>query len=168
MWPSMVTNSRNLCSAFIPSKVHTHSSEHTHTMNTHPEQWAAIYAAVLGEQLGVRCLAQGHLSHGIEGGERAVHSPTGGTNNSCQIWDSNPRPLGYESNSLTIRPRLPHNAETNCSKINMYPGAAPENVERRCWGGARSMTGGAGQLIVNMTKTGCYYYYFYMNNKITI
>ncbi len=30
------------------------------------------------------------------------------------------------------------------------------------------MTGGAGQLIVNMTKTGCYYYYFYMNNKIAI
>ncbi len=30
------------------------------------------------------------------------------------------------------------------------------------------MAGGAGQLIVNMTKTGCYYYYFYMNNKITI
>ncbi len=39
-----------------------------------------------------------------------------------------------------------------------WTGAAPENVERRCWGGAR-------QLIVNMTKTGCYYYYFYMNNK---
>ncbi len=57
--PSMVTHTRNLCSAFIPSKVHTHSSEHTHTVNTHPEQWAAIYAAVPGEQLGVRCLAQG-------------------------------------------------------------------------------------------------------------
>ncbi len=41
-------------------------------------------------------------------------------------------------------------------------GAAPENFERRCWGGARSMTGGAGQLIVNMTKTGCYYYYFFI------
>ncbi len=26
----------NLCSAFNPSKVHTHSSEHTHTVNTHP------------------------------------------------------------------------------------------------------------------------------------
>ncbi len=50
----------------------------------------------------------------------------------------------------------------------LYAGAAPENVERRCWGGARSMTGRDGQLIVNMTKTGCYYYYFYMNNKITI
>ncbi len=24
------------------------------------------------EQLGVRCLAQGHLSHGIEGGESAI------------------------------------------------------------------------------------------------
>ncbi len=50
----------------------------THTaVNTHLEQWAAIYAAVPGEQLGVRCLAQGHLSRGIEGGERAlyIHSP---------------------------------------------------------------------------------------------
>ncbi len=44
----------------------THSSEHTHTVNTHLEEWAAIYAATHGEQLGVRCLAQGHLSHGIE------------------------------------------------------------------------------------------------------
>ncbi len=39
----------------------------------HPEQWAAI-APAPREQLGVRCLAQGHLSHGIEGGESAVHS----------------------------------------------------------------------------------------------
>ncbi len=46
-------------------------------MYTHPEQWPAIYAAAPGEQLGVQCLAQGHLSHGIEGGERAlyIHSP---------------------------------------------------------------------------------------------
>ncbi len=43
-------------------------------MNTHPEQWAAIYAAAPREQLGVQCLAQEHLSRGIEGGERAVHS----------------------------------------------------------------------------------------------
>ncbi len=42
----------------------------THTVNTHPEQWAAN-AVAPGEQLGVRCLAQGsHLSRGIEGGER--------------------------------------------------------------------------------------------------
>ncbi len=43
-------------------------------MNTHPEQWAAIYAAVPEEQLGVRCLAQGHFSRGIEGGGSAGHS----------------------------------------------------------------------------------------------
>ncbi len=29
------------------------------------------------------------------------------TYNSCRTWDSNSQPLGYESNSLTIRPRLP-------------------------------------------------------------
>ncbi len=74
---SMVTHTWNWCSAFNPSKcTHTAvSSEqtHTHTVNVHPEQWAAISPAP-GEQLGVRCLAQGHLSHGIEGGESAVHS----------------------------------------------------------------------------------------------
>ncbi len=50
---------------------HTQQWTHTHTVNTHPEQWAAIYAAAPREQLGVRCLAQGHLSRGIEGGESA-------------------------------------------------------------------------------------------------
>ncbi len=38
----------------------THPSAHTHSVN--PEQWAAIYAAVLGKQLGVRYLAQGDLT----------------------------------------------------------------------------------------------------------
>ncbi len=39
--------------------------------------------------------------------ERAlvIHSPT---NNPCWTWDSNPQPLDYESDSLTIRPRLPY------------------------------------------------------------
>ncbi len=30
------------------------------------------------------------------------------TNNPCRTWDSNPQPLDYKSNSLTIRPRIPH------------------------------------------------------------
>ncbi len=42
-------------------------------MNTHLEHWAAN-AAAPGEQLEVQCLAQGHLSHGIEGGASAAHS----------------------------------------------------------------------------------------------
>ncbi len=70
MQRSRVTHARNLCSAFYPYIVHTHSSEHT------PEQWAAIYAAAPGEQLGVRCLAQGHLVMVLRV-ERAlyIHSP---------------------------------------------------------------------------------------------
>ncbi len=56
------------------TQVHMHSSEHTHTVKTHPEQWAAN-AAAPGEQMGVRCLAQGsHLRRGIEGGENAGYS----------------------------------------------------------------------------------------------
>ncbi len=52
----------------------THTAVNTHTVNTYPEQWAAIYAAVPREHLGVRSLTQGHLSHGIKGGESAGHS----------------------------------------------------------------------------------------------
>ncbi len=63
---SIVTHTRNLCSAINPSKVHTHTAVNTHTPWTHTrKQWAAIYAAAPGEQLRVRCLAQGHLSRGI-------------------------------------------------------------------------------------------------------
>ncbi len=82
------------------------------------------------EQLGVQCLAQGHLSRGIEGGEsswgfsallkgltsvvvlkvereRWLFTPP--TNNTRQTWDSNPRLSGYKSESLSSRPRLPLN-----------------------------------------------------------
>ncbi len=43
----MATHTWNLCSAFNPCTHTAVSSEqtHTHTVNTHPEQWAAIYAA---------------------------------------------------------------------------------------------------------------------------
>ncbi len=63
-----------ICALHLSHPKCIHTAVNTHTVNTHPEQWAAIYAAAPGEQLGVRCLAQGHLSRGIEGGESAVHS----------------------------------------------------------------------------------------------
>ncbi len=99
----MVTYIQNLCSVFNPSIVHTHSREqHTHT------QCAAIYAAVSGEQLRVRCLAQGHLSRGIEGEASAGHSLPP-TDNPCRP-ETRTQPFDYESDSLTIGPRLPqHN-----------------------------------------------------------
>ncbi len=72
MWPSMVSHTRNLCSAFNPSKC-THTVVNTHTVNTHPEQWAAN-AAAPWEQLGVRWAQGSHLSRGIEDGESAGYS----------------------------------------------------------------------------------------------
>ncbi len=76
-WPSMVTHTRNVCSVF----------------NTHLEQWAAIYAAAPREQLGVRCLAKGHLSCGIKA-ETAGHSLP-------------PLTIPAGTETRTIRPRLP-------------------------------------------------------------
>ena len=103
----MVTHTQNSCSAFNPSKVHTYSSEHTHThtVNTHPEQWAAIYAAAPGEQLGFGALLKG-TSVVVLRVERAlyIHSPH---LQFLPARDSNSQPLDCESDSLTIRPRLP-------------------------------------------------------------
>ncbi len=68
--PSMVTHTRNACSALSHSQC-THSSEHTPgAVGSH------LCCGKCGEQLGVWCLAQGHLRRGIEM-ERAldIHSP---------------------------------------------------------------------------------------------
>ncbi len=71
-------------------------------MNTHLEQWAAIYAVAPGEQLGVQYLAQGHLSRGIEGRGSAVHSlphlqflPARDSNSQRFDYKSDP-PLGHD------------------------------------------------------------------------
>ncbi len=98
--------------------VNTHTQwTHTHTVNTHSsehtQQWT--HTAV-GSHLccGARGAVGGSMPcsraprRGIKGGERAlyIHSPP--TYNPCRTWDSILQPLDYESDSLTIRPRLPH------------------------------------------------------------
>ncbi len=83
-----------------PKCTHTAVNTHTHTVNTHPKQWVAIYAAAPGEQLGVRGLAQGHLSHSIGGGESAVHSLPPPTIPAGPRLEHKP----LESNTLTITP----------------------------------------------------------------
>ncbi len=74
-----------------------------------------------GEQLWVQCLAQGHLSRGIKGGESAVHSLPP-TYNSCRPETQTHKPFNYASNSLTIRPRLPQKLDssvvTSCTKTD--------------------------------------------------
>ncbi len=64
----MVTHTRNLCSAFIPSKVSRS------IQSTHPEQWAAIYAAAPGEQLGFGALLKGTSVVVLKVEESAGHS----------------------------------------------------------------------------------------------
>ncbi len=104
--PSMVTHTRNACFAFTHPSAHTQQWKHTHHEHT-PR-----------EQLGVRCLSQGHLSRGIEGGESAVHSlppptiPSGSR-------DSNLQPFDYESNSLPLGHYFPVLVIPNISKCKL-------------------------------------------------
>ncbi len=104
MWPSMMSLSKcthththtAVSSEHTHTHTHTHTYTHTPTVNTHPEQWAANTVAPR-EQLGVRCLAQGHLSCGIE----ALPPPTvpaGLETRTCDLRVTNP--------TLYIRPRL--------------------------------------------------------------
>ncbi len=75
------------CSAFYPSKVHTHSSEHTPWTHTHREHTpgavgshlccgtrGAVWGSVCVCSLLCVCTAQRHRSRGIEGVESAGHS----------------------------------------------------------------------------------------------
>ncbi len=97
VWPNMVTHTRNLCSAFNPSKcTHTavSSEQVVNTPWTHTRSSCARGA--------VRCLAQGsHLSRGMSRVERAldIHSP-----HLQSLMDLRLEPVTF---GLTIRPRLP-------------------------------------------------------------
>ncbi len=104
--PSMLTHTWNLCSAFNPSKVHTHSSEHTHTHGTH--SWSSGKPFMLwrpGSSWEFSALLKS-TSVMVLRVERAlyVHSPH---LQFLPARDSNSQPFDYESGSLTIRPRLP-------------------------------------------------------------
>ncbi len=105
--PSLVNRTRNSCSAFNPSKVNTHTAVHTHTPWTHTRSSSLGFGALLkGTSVVVLRV------------ERAlyIHPPT---YNSCQpARDSNPQPLAYESDSLTIKPRLPQS--TNISSLRFH------------------------------------------------
>ncbi len=85
---------------------HTHSSKHTHTHLEHTpgavgsQCWGAR-GAVGGPVPCTRVSPQSWYW-----GWRERWSFTPPTYNPCRTWDSNPRPLGYKSDSLSIRPRL--------------------------------------------------------------
>ncbi len=134
MWPSMVV--AHLFSAFNPSKVHTHTHtvnthththrEHTHTVNTHTHRehthtHTHTHTVNTHTAVGSQCSGTWGAFGGSVSCSRAtqsywielilklervlyIHSST---YNPCWTWDSNSQPLDYESDSLTIRPRLP-------------------------------------------------------------
>ncbi len=80
-----------------PSKVHTQQWTHTHCEHT-PGAVGSYLCCSIREQLGVQCLAQGHLSRAAHSLPHLQFLPARG---------SNLQPFGYKSDSLTIRARLP-------------------------------------------------------------
>ncbi len=98
MWPSMVTHTWNLCSAFNPSKC-THTAVNTH----HEHTSGAVGSQCCGARAAVGDLVPcSRVSPHIEGGESAVHSLPPPT------IPAGPQ-TRTKSNSLSIRPRLPPN-----------------------------------------------------------
>ncbi len=85
-----------------PSALHTHSSENTHTPSAVGNQCCGARGAVGGS---VPCSRVSPQSWYWRRRERWLFTPP--TDNSCRTWDSNPRPSGYKSDSLSIRPWLP-------------------------------------------------------------
>ncbi len=73
------------------SALHLPIQVHTHTMNTHPEQWAAIYAAGARGSVGGSVPCSRAPLRGIKGGESAVHSLP--TRQSLPDRVSNPQPF---------------------------------------------------------------------------
>ncbi len=102
-----------------PSKVHTHSSEHTHTVGSH---LCCGARGVVG--VSVACSRAPH--HGIEGGERAlcIHSPH---RQSLPDRDSNSQHLDYESDYLPLGHDFPLNKHA-IHNLLLYYYIIPYNV----------------------------------------
>ncbi len=100
--PCMVAHTRNLCSAINPSKVHTHCSEHTPWTHTRSSGQPFMLRRP-GSSWGFGALIKG-TSVVVLKVERTlyIHSPH---LKFLPARDSNS--LDYESDTLTIRPRLP-------------------------------------------------------------
>ncbi len=98
----MVTHTRNLTHQSAHTAV---SSEQTHTHREHTP-------GAVGSHLC--CSARGAVGGSVPCSRFSPHwwwkerwKFTPPTYNPCRTWDSNPWPLGYKSDSLSIRPRLP-------------------------------------------------------------
>ncbi len=116
---SMVTHTRNWSSAFNPSKcTHTAvSSERTHCEHA-PGAVGSHCSSARGAIGGSVPCSRAPQSWYWRW--RECCSFTIPTFNPCRTWDSNPQPLDYKSDSLTIRPRLPLNHNNVYTITNDY------------------------------------------------
>ncbi len=78
-----------------------HSQQWTHTRSS-GQPYCGARGAVGGS---VPCSRVSPQSWYWRWREHLLFTPP--TDNPCRTWESNLQPLGYKSNSLTIRPRLP-------------------------------------------------------------
>ncbi len=78
-----------------------HSQQWTHTWSS-GQPYCSARGAVGGS---VPCSRVSPQSWYWRWREHLLFTPP--TDNPCRTWESNRQPLGYKSNSLTIRPRLP-------------------------------------------------------------
>ncbi len=94
-WPIL-----GICSLHLthPS---AHSQQWTHTWSS-GQPYCGARGAVGGS---VPCSRVSPQSWYWRWREHLLFTPP--TDNPCRTWESNRQPLGYKSNSLTIRPRLP-------------------------------------------------------------
>ncbi len=82
-----------------------HSQQWTHTWSS-GQPYCGARGAVGGS---VPCSRVSPQSWYWRWREHLLFTPP--TYNPCRTWESNRQPLGYKSNSLTIRPRLPYNVQ---------------------------------------------------------
>ncbi len=89
-----------------------HSQQWTHTRSS-GQPYCGARGAVGGS---VPCSRVSPQSWYWRWREHLLFTPP--TDNPCRTWESNRQPLGYKSNSLTIRPRLPW-MNVNVKKMNV-------------------------------------------------
>ncbi len=91
---------------------HTHTHTHTHTPGAVGSHCSSSRGAVGGSVPCSRAPQSWHWRR------RECCSFTIPTFNPCRTWDSNPQPLDYKSDSLTIRPQLPYKRLFMCIVSN--------------------------------------------------
>ncbi len=98
------------CALHLTHPKCTHTAVNTHTLWTHTRSSGQPFLLRHpGSNWGFCALLKG-TSVVVLKVERERWTFTPPTYNSCRTWDLNSQPLGYESGSLTIRPRLPQSA----------------------------------------------------------